>query len=553
MVSERVLSIKSKRVGGAVTGLAYFVASLVFIPLITSSNAAAPMWLPSGIAAAGAVIFGYRVVPFVFIGSFAAALVSTTPPLALMMALAAALEVAVLLWILRRAWRPGTVPSGLGRTLGIGGAMVLAPLATAILGVLALAIAGTLTHSLLLMITMWWLSEVAGVGAIASIAILWTVPVQQKSAAERAEALSAVVLTVLAAAILYWIPLPQPVSRAVPFIFLPLFTWIAFRCEARGMGLTVAAVSGISTLATLAGHGPFAGVALDDSLLALNLVISVFAFSSLALAVLVADHRRSLAALESARHELESANKAKDNFLANMSHELRTPLNSVIGFSDMLLSGMVGELDEEQARQIGMINNSGRHLLSLVNDVLDLSRISRGSVDTQTEETDLREVVESVIEGVRPVAVKKNLALELDFDLPEGTIAADQRKIRQVLWNLVGNAVKFTDEGAVSVRVSCEDDRGLKFTVEDSGIGISEADLVHVFEEFSQLPSRAAGRPEGTGLGLPISLRLARILGGDVAVTSRVGVGSTFVFSLPAVPCCPSDRHVPESLVAPAR
>jgi len=552
MISDRLPSVKSRLVGGVATGLAYFTLSSHFFPLVSGANAAAPMWIPSGIAAAGAVVFGLWVVPFVFLGSLLAALRTSPVPISGMMAFAAAFEIIVFNWLLRRAWAAGTVPRGLGRALGIGGAMVLAPLSTAVIEVAHLAISNTITDLPALNFARWWLSEVAGIGAISGIAILWTLPLRTKPTAQRIEAASAIAVTIAAAAVLYWIPLPQPVSRAVPFVFLPLFTWIAFRCEARSMGITIAIVSIISTVATMAGHGPFAGVALDDSLLALNLVISVFAFSSLALAVLVADHKRSLAALEAARMELESAARAKDHFLANMSHELRTPLNSVIGFSDMLLSGLVGELEEEQARQVGMINNSGRHLLSLVNDILDLSRIASGRVSVEPEEFRPREVAESVLDAVRPMAAKKNLAVDLEFEIPDEAIATDRRKVHQVLLNLVGNAVKFTDVGGVVLRVECDDDSSIIFSVKDSGIGIREDDLSHVFEEFSQLASHEAGKPEGTGLGLAISLRLARILGGDMSVASQVGVGSTFTFSLPAVLCCEPAGCEHESLVAPA-
>jgi len=553
MISDGVLSAKTKLAGGAATGLAYFVCSLFLAPLVADANSAMPMWIPSGIAAAGSVIFGLWVAPFVFVGSLLAALQSSAPPLSVAMATAAAIEVAVFHVLIRGSWRVGTVPAGLGRTIGIGSAMVLAPLVTAVVGIAYVALANTLTQSVLLMFAMRWMSEVAGIGTLASIAILWMVPSQVTSVVQRIEATGAVIITVLAAGLLYWIQLPQPVLRAVPFVFLPLFTWIAFRCEARGMALTVAAVSVISTVATMAGRGPFAGVALDESMLALNIVISVFTITSLALAVLVSDHRRSLAALESARSELESAAEAKDRFLANMSHELRTPLNSVIGFSDMLLSGMVGELEDEQVRQVGMINNSGRHLLSLVNDILDLACITSTQVTVESEEFDLRDVTQSVVDAVRPMAVQKGLTLDLAFDVPDGTIATDRRKVSQILLNLVSNAVKFTDSGAVVLRVSCNGEDGVIFSVTDSGIGIPEDDIGHVFEEFHQLTTREAGKPEGTGLGLAISLRLARMLGGRMAVDSHVGVGSTFTFLLPARLCAATECPEVDSLVAPAR
>jgi signal transduction histidine kinase len=584
MGPEGAHSLKTRIIGGAASGLAYYAASMIFIPLI-SGTATAPPWVPSGIAAAASVVFGLWVLPFVWLGSFASMLSITEVVPAAMMATVAVVEVLVFQWLLRRVWRSGAALSSFGSTLGIAGAMIGAPLVSALLRVIVMTAAGVIAQSPAVAFIGWWLSEIAGIGAVAGIAILWNVPLRQKPRLERVEAASAMIITIVAAGVLYWVAFPAAVERAVPFLFLPLFTWIAFRCEARSMAVTVAVVSVISTIATLAGHGPFAAAALDDSLLALDLVISVFAFSSIALALMVADNRRALSALESARAELErkveertaelritnkallseidertrtqaavedtvrerttelrrayreveTASAAKDQFLANMIHELRTPLNSIIGFSDMLLAGLVGDIDAEQTRQVGMINNSGRHLLSLVNDVLDLSRIESGRVRVELEEFDLREAVDAVIEAVRPMAEEKGLSLELDLEGPDALITTDRRKASQILLNLVGNAIKFTDDGTVVLRVSSNHRNGVSFSVSDTGVGIPEGDLGHVFEEFHQLASADAARPEGTGLGLAISLRLARVLGGELAATSEVGVGSTFTFWLPSV------------------
>ncbi|PKQ20874.1 MAG: hypothetical protein CVT66_02295 [Actinobacteria bacterium HGW-Actinobacteria-6] len=243
------------------------------------------------------------------------------------------------------------------------------------------------------------------------------------------------------------------------------------------------------------------------------------------------------AQLERTYAELETAGAAKDRFLANMSHELRTPLNSIIGFSDMLLSGLVGELDAEHDKQISMINNSGKHLLELVNDVLDVSRIDSGHARVEPEEFELAPLLESVLESVRPEAEGKGLALRLENATPIELVSSDRRKVRQVLLNLVGNAIKFTDRGDVTLRVGCDGRDTIAFVVSDTGLGISPEEIDRVFEEFHQVAPPEETKPSGTGLGLPISLRLARILGGDLVVSSTVGVGSTFTFSLPAVVC----------------
>ncbi|MDO8950872.1 MAG: ATP-binding protein [Actinomycetota bacterium] len=585
MSSEGARSLRTKIVGGVATGLAYYAAAMFLIPLVSRVGNTAPLWIPSGIGAAGSVLFGLWVIPFVGFASFASALPSSSLVVAAMLGGGAALEVFVFHWLVRRSWSVGTIPSGFGTALGISGAMLAAPLVPAAIGMVGMSIAGASAHSPTATFIAWWLSEVAGIAAIAGLAILRSIPLRPKLSSEQIEASLAVTVTIVATGVLYWFDFAAPIERAIPFVFLPIFTWIAFRCEARTMAATVVVVSIITTGTTLAGHGPFAGPALHDSLLALNLVLLVFGFSTLALAVLVSDYQRTVVALEDARSELEhvveertselrvtntallveigeraktqaavedtvrertaelrqayaeleSAGQTKDQFLANMSHELRTPLNSIIGFSDMLLAGLVGELDEEQVRQVGMINNSGRHLLSLVNDVLDLSRIASGRVTVEPEKFRLLEVLESVVEVVRPMAAQKGLVVELDLEGPDTEITTDRRKVRQILLNLVGNAVKFTDSGSVVLQVSSNHQGAVSFTVTDTGMGIAESDLSHIFEEFRQFAALEVGKPEGTGLGLAISLRLARILGGDLAVSSQVGLGSTFTFWLPAV------------------
>ncbi len=257
----------------------------------------------------------------------------------------------------------------------------------------------------------------------------------------------------------------------------------------------------------------------------------------------VAMHRERLSELVSERTrelelayaELEAASAAKDQFLANMSHELRTPLNSIIGFSDMLLSGLVGTMDVEQERQIGMINTSGKQLLELVNDVLDLSRIEAGQIRAETEEFELTPLLESVVESLRPAALGKGLELRVEVEDGPCVIATDRRKVRQILLNLVGNAVKFTDTGEVVLRAECTSRDTVAFSVSDTGLGIVPSELGRIFDQFVQIAPPDEAKPSGTGLGLAISLRLARILGGDLTVTSSVGEGSVFTLTLPAV------------------
>lgn len=239
------------------------------------------------------------------------------------------------------------------------------------------------------------------------------------------------------------------------------------------------------------------------------------------------------AELEEANQRLMDASAARERFLSNVSHELRTPLNSIIGFSGVLLTGLAGELSEEQRRQVAMMNSAGSHLLALIEDVLDLSRVRAGRMEVRPEEFDARTVVSEAVDGVRISAGDRRLGLEVSG--PDGPVhvLSDPMRVRQVLLNLLSNAVKFTEEGTVSVRLEAAEADWWSVAVADTGCGILAEDLSHIFEEFYQVHVTPTRRPQGTGLGLAVSQRVARLLGGDVTVTSEPGVGSTFTLRLP--------------------
>jgi len=231
--------------------------------------------------------------------------------------------------------------------------------------------------------------------------------------------------------------------------------------------------------------------------------------------------------------DLQRATRAKDDFLASMSHELRTPLNSVIGFTDLMLKGRTGDLNEEQRRQIGMVNDAGQQLLSLVNEVLELSRIDAGVLSIVDAPFDPAEVVGRLVEMMAPVAAGKGLQLgwTADDDVPHEMVS-DRGRLDQILLNLIGNAIKFTAQGSVEVTVGSDGQGAIAFSVMDSGIGIAPGDFELIFEHFHQVHTGPTGEA-GAGLGLSISRRLAEALGGTLTVVSEVGQGSTFTLTLP--------------------
>ena len=239
------------------------------------------------------------------------------------------------------------------------------------------------------------------------------------------------------------------------------------------------------------------------------------------------------AELAEARDRAEAADRLKSAFLATMSHELRTPLNSIIGFTGVLLMGRVGPLNEEQTKQLGMVKASAQHLLALINDVLDLSKIEAGQLKVENAPFDVRRTLEQAIRTLRPQADRKGLSLEADLSPDVGTLVGDSRRFEQILLNLLSNAVKFTDAGRITVGCAPRDG-WLVTSVADTGIGIRPEELTGLFRPFQQLESGISRRYEGTGLGLSICRRLLDLLGGDIAVVSEPGKGTTFTFRLPA-------------------
>jgi signal transduction histidine kinase len=238
------------------------------------------------------------------------------------------------------------------------------------------------------------------------------------------------------------------------------------------------------------------------------------------------------ASLEQVGRELAAATRHKSEFLANMSHELRTPLNAIIGFSDVLSARMFGELNQKQSEYVTDISTSGRHLLDLVNDVLDLAKVEAGRMELQLASFNLGETVTAALAYVRERAIRRGVELTAILPADLQPIDGDERKVRQVLLNLLSNAVKFTPDGGhidVSVRRA---EHEIEISVRDTGIGISAEDQARVFEEFRQVGETSV-RSEGTGLGLTLTKRFVELHGGRIWVDSTPGKGSTFSFTLP--------------------
>jgi PAS domain S-box-containing protein len=237
--------------------------------------------------------------------------------------------------------------------------------------------------------------------------------------------------------------------------------------------------------------------------------------------------------LQAALKNAESADRLKSIFLASMSHELRTPLNSIIGFTGIMLQGIVGALNQEQTKQLTMVKNSAGHLLGLINDILDLSKIEAGEVKIQLEDIDFVKLLEKVVQTIQPLSDEKQL--KLSYETPDSTfqIKTDSQKVEQILINLINNAIKFTEKGSVKIVYTKNVDE-LKISIIDTGIGLKKDELETVFDTFHQTDTGLARKYEGTGLGLSICRKLTELLGGKIwAQSDGKNKGSTFSFTLP--------------------
>jgi signal transduction histidine kinase len=233
------------------------------------------------------------------------------------------------------------------------------------------------------------------------------------------------------------------------------------------------------------------------------------------------------------RDDALTANKHKSEFLANMSHELRTPLNAVIGFSQMLERQVFGKLNDKQLEYANDIYTSGKHLLSLINDILDLSKVEAGHMELQLSTFDFPSGLSNATSLFREKAAKHGIRLDIKLDDKLGSFNADERKVKQILLNLLSNAMKFTPDGGEIRVVATDNAEGIEVSVSDTGVGISAADQAAIFDEFNQGNTDHTKHKEGTGLGLALSKKFVELHGGRIWVNSELGKGSTFTFTLP--------------------
>jgi signal transduction histidine kinase len=523
----------------AVLATIYVVAARAGLQLDAVSGFATLVWPPTGIALAALLIRGYRLWPGVAIGAFVANLLTDAPVLvAVGIAIGNSLEAVAGTYALRRI--PGFRPS-LDRLQDALGLIMLAAgistLVSATIGVSSLYLGGIVPPARFgVTWRAWWVGDAIGALLVAPVILVWATPRPTTLRRRTLLEASAIGAAVAVTSLLIFASAPERNGAQFghAYVLFPPLIWAAVRFGQRGAVSAAFVASVIAVWGTVTGYGPFVQPTLYESLFAVQTFMGIVAATFLVFGASISERRRAAEDLRAARDIAASANRAKAEFLAVMSHELRTPLNAISGYVDMLTLGIKGSLTAEQREAITRIQRNQQHLATLIEDVLSFAKIEEGHLAFAVQTIQLREVLDDVKSLLEPELMKKDLALACDACETSMQVRADPEKLRQILVNLLANAVKFTDRAGRITVGAVRDRDTVRVSVRDTGIGIPADQLTRVFEPFFQVSGGMTRRYPGVGLGLAIARDLARAMEGDVSIESRVGEGSTVTLSLPA-------------------
>jgi len=521
----------------AIVSLAYIIAARIGLSLDAVGGFATLVWPASGIALAALLLGGFRLWPAIAIGAFAANYLSGAPPLAAVgIAIGNTIEAVVGAYLLRKI--PG-FRYQLDRVRDVLAMIVLA----AALSTLVAATVGVTTLLAFDLIPpagygetwkAWWLGDAIGDLLAAPLILVWAGYKLRFRFSRYGESIAlAFVIFALGTIVFGAASTVNDSATGREYMLFPPLIWAALRFGTRGAVTSSTMVAVIAIIYTAMGRGPFVHGELHGNLLALQTFAGISGATFLVLGASISERRRAAKDLNAAREIAESANRAKSGFLAVISHELRTPLNAIMGYVELLMLEIDGPLNPGQRGILERIRQSQRHLLSLIEDVLGFAQVEAGRLSFTLQPVRVRDAVAGIEPIIEQESKKKQLALTIDEIPSDLAVRADPDKLRQVLLNLITNSIKFTPAGG-TVSILAERDRErVAIKVRDTGIGISAANLGHVFDPFFQVDQGGTRRYPGVGLGLSIVRDVVLAMDGDVEIESEKGEGTTVTVMLP--------------------
>ena len=522
----------------ALAALYVFVARLG-LTVDAVAGFATLVWPATGIALAALIHFGCRLWPGILLGAFVANAWTGAPALvALGIGAGNTLEAVAGALLLRSV--PGFRPS-LDRLQDVLALIILAAgistVISATIGVtslyvgdvVALAEAGTAWRA-------WWLGDAIGDLVVAPVLLVWlSAPRLPQARARQLEAAAVVVSILVVAAVIFGgVGAGARSTFEQAYLVFPPLIWAAIRFGQHGAATALFVTSAIAILGTIDGRGPFAQAGLLEGLFPLQTFMAVVAATTLILGASIAGRRRAEEELRHAHATVTEANRAKAQFLAVMSHELRTPLNAISGYVDLMLLDTPDPVTETQRSYLSRIRSNQRHLLVMIEEVLSFAKVEAGRLSLSLGTVHVRDVLDSLVSLFEPELARKEIALTNGATDRSIAVRADPEKMRQILLNLLANAMKFTHAGGRITLGAAREGTRVRIWVSDTGIGIPPEQLERVFEPFFQVDRGLTRNFPGTGLGLAIARDFARAMDGEVRLESRPGEGSTAWLELPA-------------------
>jgi signal transduction histidine kinase/CheY-like chemotaxis protein len=517
-------------------GIAYFLAAQLSLALLTKPEGVAVFWPAAGVSAGVLIALGPRARLSVAAGAMAATIVANLMGdrniwSTIVFALCNAGEAVLTAWLIEHYLGPSFNLGRLRSVLGLVAAALIGTAASGIGGALAFKLFHSSSVPFLTTWQHWVESDALGIIAVAPLVIEISAAMRERlSRSELIEGVLAAAALTLMSAFAIFLP-SKLLATVIPLALLfPPLLWLAARCRPVFAAAAAFVVCLLIVWTTTFGMGFFGNpdLPMAERVLAAQASIVLVTLGALVLAALFAEIRDK-------SQQLETASEHKSQFLANMSHELRTPLNAIIGYSEILQEDVKDLGHDQLGSDLKKIENAGRHLLGLINDILDLSKIEAGRMDVYLEDVELAVLLDEVRSIITPLTEKDGNTLDFRLSADLGSMRTDRTKIKQSLLNVLSNANKFTENGRITLAIEriAGSRPTVRFVISDTGIGMDEEQLGRLFQAFRQADVSTTKKFGGTGLGLAITQHFCQLLGGEIKVTSRRGEGSTFTIILP--------------------